>query len=403
MQITADCLAAIRFELFWRSHHVAHTDAMYAPNVNFQGDILPLNLKSRLLALGPGDGVEMQLDASEVPQFSESRIHDMPLYKFRSAIVDGRRIKPRIGRYYPQTLLQDVPGAHPSNTLPFRVVGRTKASLKADLNHPMAGREVTLRARVLEVRERGSEPGGMLHNWTNVLLDGPGMQARLEDTPTDFLGSDPFHREDESPDAEFFSKPRLVPHLDRQARENIVWLYDRLLADGMDVLDLMAGHISHLPDALRPGSVTGLGMNQEEMRRNSRLDRNVVHDLNADPTLPFADNSFDALVCTSSVEYLIQPFEVFADAARVLRPGGVFVLTFSHRWFQPKVIRIWAELHEFERMGLVCQYFKRSGAYRDLETWSERGWPRPFDERDRYYPALQDSDPVFAVWGRVGE
>ena len=64
------------------------------------------------------------------------------------------------------------------------------------------------------------------------------------------------------------------------------------------------------------------------------------------PLLPFEVARFDAVVCTVSVEYLTRPLEVFAEVRRVLKPGGRFITTFSNRWFPPKVIRIWQELHE---------------------------------------------------------
>jgi hypothetical protein len=73
--------------------------------------------------------------------------------------------------------------------------------------------------------------------------------------------------------------------------------------------------------------------------------------------------------------------------ARVLKPGGLFVQTFSNRWFPPKVVKIWPELHEFERLGLVLEYFLRTGAFGNLKTFSSRGWPRP--ETDRYFPQLR--------------
>jgi SAM-dependent methyltransferase len=85
--------------------------------------------------------------------------------------------------------------------------------------------------------------------------------------------------------------------------------------------------------------------------------------------------------------------------ARVLKPGGTAVMTFSNRWFPPKAIRIWKELHEFERMGLVLEYFIRSGRFKGLETLSMRGIPRPWD--DRYFPQLRFSDPIYAVWGHM--
>ena len=44
-----------------------------------------------------------------------------------------------------------------------------------------------------------------------------------------------------------------------------------------------------------------------------------VWDLNADPRLPFDDATYDAVVCTVSVQYLQQPEAVFADVRRVLK------------------------------------------------------------------------------------
>ncbi len=63
----------------------------------------------------------------------------------------------------------------------------------------------------------------------------------------------------------------------------------------------------------------------------------------------------------------------------------------------PKSIRLWEWLHEFERPGLVPDYFLESGLFRDLERWSLRGLPRPAD--DKYADRLTHSDPLYAVWG----
>ena len=68
--------------------------------------------------------------------------------------------------------------------------------------------------------------------------------------------------------------------------------------------------------------VAGLGLNAEELSANRRLSQRVVHDLNADPRLPFDTGRFDAAVCSVSVEYLTDPLAVFDEVARVLRPGG---------------------------------------------------------------------------------
>ncbi len=227
------------------------------------------------------------------------------------------------------------------------------------------------------------------------------MQARWEGRPTDFFGDADavFQRDDENPDISFYTEPRLVTHLDDQALENVQKVYGRLLQPGSKVLDLMSSWKSHVPDGLELDALVGIGMNDREMEANSRLTAHTVHDLNQDPHIPYEDGSFDAVICTVSVEYLTRPLDVFSEVARVLRPHGLFVLTFSHRWFPPKVISLWRDLHPFERVGLVTEYFLRTDRFSNLTTLSIRGWPRP--EHDRYYPRLKASDPVFAVWGRT--
>lgn len=169
----------------------------------------------------------------------------------------------------------------------------------------------------------------------------------------------------------------------------------------MRVLDLMSSWKSYIPDKLALKELVGIGLNRQELRLNRLLTDYRVHDLNQNPSLPFADNHFDAVICNVSMEYLTNPFAVFDEVARILSPKGYFVLTFSNRWFPPKVIRIWQELHEFERVGLVLEYFLRSAKFNDLHTYSVRGLPRPVN--DKYYPQIKRADPVFAAWGRKKE
>ena len=231
-----------------------------------------------------------------------------------------------------------------------------------------------------------------------MLTDGPGLQSRWQGRPTDFFSPDAFERPDDRPDAGFYAQPRLVSHIDRQARETISRLYGRLLRPGMRVLDLMGSWQSHLPATVDPLEVVGLGLNEAELRQNPQLAGYLVHDLNLEPIVPWSGEFFDAVICTVSVEYLTRPLAVFAASQRLLKPNGLFILTFSNRWFPPKVVKVWTELLDFERLGLVLEYFHRTGGFKDLETYSARGWPRPQD--DTYFPQVRFSDPVFAVWGR---
>jgi len=397
--IAQDSLADLYFTFTWESSHATHIENYMAIDVSYTRDILPLGIKSRTRGLGEGDSVVMKMDSSEVPPFKPGKVLDMPIARFQAPLINGRYIKPRIGRFYPKHFIESVPGTRPDSDTPFRVVDWDRSGFKADLNHPMAGREVTIKAAVAKIKKHHGA-AGRLKRWPDSILKGPGMQARLPETPTDFLGAEPFKRDDESSDANFYSKPRMVHHMDSRARQSVQHAYANVLAGGMDILDLMAGHESHLPEGIKPKSVTGLGMNKKELEPNTSLTNHLIHDLNEEPVMPFESNSFDAVICTASVEYLIKPHAVFEEVARILRPGGIFAVAFSNRWFPSKVIRVWTELHEFERMGLVSQYMIRSEQFEAITTLSERGWERPKDSDDRYAEELPESDPVYAVWSR---
>jgi len=69
------------------------------------------------------------------------------------------------------------------------------------------------------------------------------------------------------------------------------------------------------------GASPGLGMNKEELGRNSVLTEHVVHDLNVDPKLPYDDNSFDVVTNAVSVDYLNQPLEVGTCGGPLCHPS----------------------------------------------------------------------------------
>lgn len=81
-------------------------------------------------------------------------------------------------------------------------------------------------------------------------------------------------------------------------------------------------------------------------------------DLNVDPTLPFCDESFDVVTCVVSVDYLIRPLEVFAEIARVLKPGGTCIMSMSNRCFPTKAVSIWLETGDAGHVFIVGAYFR---------------------------------------------
>lgn len=187
-----------------------------------------------------------------------------------------------------------------------------------------------------------------------------------------------FDRADPTPDDEFYVPLRLVTHIDDAAIAAVTALYAELgIGEGSRVLDLMSSWVSHLPEP--PAELVALGMNGAELDANPRATERVVHDLNADPALPFTDARFDAVTCCVSVDYLVRPVEVLAEAARVLAPGGVVVLTFSNRCFPTKAVRGWLATDDVGRCAIVAAYLRAAGGFTEpavsLRTPPRRGDP----------------------------
>ncbi|EIE19047.1 S-adenosyl-L-methionine-dependent methyltransferase, partial [Coccomyxa subellipsoidea C-169] len=163
---------------------------------------------------------------------------------------------------------------------------------------------------------------------------------------------------DRGDDRQFYDSPRLVTHVDDTFIEKVTQLYRQRIPKDAAVLDLMSSWISHLPPERRYSKVVGHGMNAAELARNKRLDSFFVRDLNAEPDgWALLDRSFDAVLCCVSVQYLQQPERAFAEIYRVLKPGGVCIVTFSNRLFYNKAIQGWRDNSGFGRVQLVKQYF----------------------------------------------
>jgi SAM-dependent methyltransferase len=193
-----------------------------------------------------------------------------------------------------------------------------------------------------------------------------------------------FRRLDDSDDELFYLTPRLVVHIDDAAIRTVGEIYLSRLPRGGAILDLMSSWRSHLPPELMPSRVVGLGLNRSEMEDNPALTEIVTHNLNRAPQLPFEDASFDGVVLTVSVQYLIHPLEVFAEVGRVLKSGAPFIVTFSNRMFPTKAVAIWANASEQQRVDLVGYYFTHSAAFEKIELI------------DR---SSGETDPLWAVLG----
>ena len=204
-----------------------------------------------------------------------------------------------------------------------------------------------------------------------------------------------FARVDPSDDARFYDSPRLVTHIDDIAIAIIGEILGELIPPDATILDLMSSWKSHLPPQVRPRRVVGLGMNGTELAANGQLDAWVVHDLNADPALPFAGDEFDIAIITVSIQYVTRPVTLFREIWRVLKPGAPLAVFFSNRLFPTKAVRIWTQLDDAGHAALVQAYYQYAGGYTNLRLIDRSPKPQ-FGTRGWQHPA---HDPVYAIIG----
>ena len=190
---------------------------------------------------------------------------------------------------------------------------------------------------------------------------------------------------DDGDDAQFYDAPRYVTHAEDAFLERLTDCYDDVLSPGDSVFDAMGSWVSHLP-ATDFSRVVGHGLNAEELAANERYDEWFVQDFNADQSLPFDDDTFDAVCCALSVQYLQYPAAVFTEFERVLAPGGVVVVSFTNRMFPTKAVQAWRAASMSERAGLVERAVGEGGMV-VTERIAEDG----------------PGDPFYAVVGRAGD
>ncbi|XP_062219457.1 uncharacterized protein LOC133919167 isoform X2 [Phragmites australis] len=176
-----------------------------------------------------------------------------------------------------------------------------------------------------------------------------------------------FSRFDESSDTLFYSVPRFVTHIDDQAIRALTEYYSEVLppsnTPGVAILDMCSSWVSHYPPGYKQEKIVGMGMNEDELKRNPVLTEYVVQDLNVNTKLPFEDNTFDVITNVVSVDYLSKPIDVFKEMRRILKPTGLAIMSFSNRCFWTKAISIWTSTGDADHAWIVGAYFHYAGGF----------------------------------------
>lgn len=130
--------------------------------------------------------------------------------------------------------------------------------------------------------------------------------------------------------------------------------FTRVVADqtpgGSDILDLGCGTGELARQLANAGfRATGCDVSGKMLTQASSTDTgSLVKWVQLDPAwrvLPFATASFSTVVAASVFEYVESPGQVFAECARILRPGGTLIctvpnLTHPVRWLERPAQRI---------------------------------------------------------------
>ncbi|KAH0935783.1 hypothetical protein HID58_012900 [Brassica napus] len=149
-----------------------------------------------------------------------------------------------------------------------------------------------------------------------------------------------FQRFDESSDSTFYEAPRFVTHIDDPAIAALTKYYSKVLPEsetpGVSILDMCSSWVSHYPAGYKQERIVGM---------------------------------------------------VFKEMNRILKPGGLALMSFSNRCFFTKAISIWTSTGDADHALIVGSYFHYAGGYEP---------PQAVD----ISPNPGRSDPMYVVFSR---
>ncbi len=394
-------LADIDFKLEWKSPFAEHSDIFHVHKVDTDNDKLPSGFAEKITALKVGESYSQTFPAKELldePHSSHKIIRFEPDL-FDSNFKD-QHSPPILYRFYPSAIAWQGLDTDAADYAPFRLISMSDDTIVADRNHPLAKYYLTLTAsKIKEFEAPENKQRRKRHIGKLITFRGPGMQAPFEYGDSVFFAQYPFQLPLQDSLQQNDDQQASKPQLDAIATKQITKLHSKLLPKFSKVLDLMSGEYSYLDDDYKTGLLTGIGANEASLNANQRLDTYQLQDLNKDGVLPFETNSFDDAICTLSIENLTDPLTIMKEVARVVNAGGKFIITFSNNNSPSHAVSLWWQLHPFERIQLVLEYFRQSGMFEELNTLSKRGGLKPSD--GEYLNGKRNSDPIYAVWGIV--
>jgi SAM-dependent methyltransferase len=156
---------------------------------------------------------------------------------------------------------------------------------------------------------------------------------------------------------EFFAKKdqELTFHDPRMARrrKTILACLERRVPKGSSILDAGCGLgevLADMPDGYRLFGFEFPKSNVEFCKR--RLEGRAEVKQGSIYEIPFPDASMDAVLCLEVLEHIEDDARAVRDIARVLKPGGIFIVAVPYTYYWPQYQKLMGHFRHYTRESL---------------------------------------------------
>ena len=156
---------------------------------------------------------------------------------------------------------------------------------------------------------------------------------------------------------------QIADYMNVSNREMTQRTIDRLQPEDHDqILELGPGNGKHVPDLMHLAdemTYDGLDISEDMVTecRNIAGSESVHFQLYDGNSIPFDEESFDKVFTVNTLYFWDEPGKLASEIARILRPGGILLLTFADKQFMQQLpfVSYGFRLYDREEAGLLLK------------------------------------------------